>query len=84
MMNPIQKTYFKYLVIVVILWIINYFLNPIEGLAVILNWVFIISVAALIMLYFDARKQYDEDGEKLYEDDVDEVNANQDNDDTRG
>lgn len=68
MMNPIQKTYFKYLIIVVILWIINYFLNPFEGLAVILNWAFIISVAALVMLYFDARKQYDEDGKINTED----------------
>lgn len=64
MMNPVQKTYFKYLVIVVILWILNYFLNPWDNFAVILNWGFLISFAALIMLYFDAGRQYDKDGKK--------------------
>lgn len=73
MMNPVQKTYFKYLVIVVVLWIANYFLNPFDGTAVILNWVFLISFAALIMLYFDASRQYDKDGNKRNNDDDDDL-----------
>ncbi|HJE18915.1 MAG TPA: hypothetical protein K8V35_00990 [Aliicoccus persicus] len=65
MMNPVQKTYFKYIVIILILWIANFFFNPFEGVAVILNWAFLISFAALILLYFDARKQYDKEGNKV-------------------
>lgn len=83
MMNPMQKIYFKYMVIVVILWIVNYFLNPVEGLALILNWLFILSVGVLVMLYFDARKQYDKNGKKIIEDNVDEANLDPDKDETR-
>lgn len=83
MMNPIQKTYFKYLIIVVLLWVVNYFLNPLDNIAVILNWVFLISFAALVMLYFDARKQYDKDGKKVI-DDSEDVNYNPEKDDTKG
>lgn len=82
MMNPIQRSFFKYLIIVVILWIINYFLNPFEGPAVILNWVFLISTVALVMLYFDARKQYDKDGNKIERDE--DTADNRERDETKG